>query len=58
MFRAMKRPHPGFAAVSREIQEREGYSKERANRILAGRTRKLKRTAAGRRNPRLRRVLG
>jgi hypothetical protein len=54
----MDSKHPGFKRASAGIAQREGYSKERANRILAGRTRKLKRTAAGRKNPRLKRVLG
>jgi len=50
--------HPGFENVAKGIAAREGYSMKRARKILAGRTRKLKRTAAGRKNPRLKRVLG
>jgi hypothetical protein len=54
----MATEHPGFRRVQADIGKREGYSMKRAGAILAGRTRKLKRTAAGRKNPRLKRVLG
>lgn len=54
----MATAHPGFKAVAADIAKREGYSMKRANRILAGRTRKLAKGPAGRRNSRLRRVLG
>ena len=49
--------HPGFKAVQQDIEEREGYSKERAGAILAARTRGASAKAKAR-NPRLRNVKG
>lgn len=49
--------HPGFKGASAEIQRGQGYSEERANRILASKTRGASK-AAKKKNPRLKRVKG
>ncbi len=49
--------HPGFKAAARSIANREGFSIERANAILAASSRKVS-AGAKRRNPNLRRVKG
>jgi hypothetical protein len=58
-FRPVKKSaaHPGFAAVANNIAASQGLPLERANAILASRTRKAS-AAAKRKNPRLKRVLG
>ena len=48
--------HPGFAAVQRSIED-EGYGKDDAGAILAGRTRKAS-PAAKKANPNLKKVKG
>ncbi len=48
--------HPGFKAVQSKIAKK--YGKKRAGAILASATRKAKRGAAGKRNPRLKKVKG
>ncbi len=50
--------HPGFAAVQRQISKEYGGDMEKAGAILASRTRKAAKGAAGKANPRLRRVKG
>lgn len=50
--------HPGFKAAQAEIAKKEGVSKQRAGAILASSSRKAAKGPAGRRNPRLRRVMG
>lgn len=47
--------HPGFKAVSKSIQKREGVSAKAAGAILASATRKAS-PAAKKANPRLKRV--
>jgi len=47
--------HPGFKAVARRIQRRQGISLKQASAILAARTRNAS-PAAKRRNPNLRKV--
>ena len=49
--------HPGFKAVASSIASKQGISKERANAILASKTRKAS-AKAKRKNPRLKRVRG
>ena len=51
----VKKKHPGFEKVAESIAQRQGFSKERASKILASRTRKAS-PAAKRSNPRLKRV--
>jgi len=50
-------PHPGFKAAAAQIAKKQGVSKERANAILAGATRRAS-AKAKRKNPRLKRVKG
>ena len=52
---ARKKKHPGFKAVSKNIQKKAGVSKKSADAILAASSRKAS-TRAKRANPRLRRV--
>lgn len=47
--------HPGFKAVAKKIEKKEGVSKERADAILASSSRKAS-PAAKKKNPRLNRV--
>jgi len=47
--------HPGFKKASASIQKREGYSKEKADAILAAGARKAS-AAAKAKNPRLKKV--
>jgi hypothetical protein len=54
---AMKKKHPGFAAVQSKIAKKQGISKERAGAILASAARKAS-PAAIRKNPRLSRISG
>lgn len=54
--KAMKKRHPGFAAVQGSI-EKEGYSKKAAGAILAARSRGASK-AAHKANPHLNRVKG
>lgn len=49
--------HPGFQSVARAIARQQDIPLERAQRILAARTREAS-TAAKRANPRLKRVKG
>lgn len=49
--------HPGFKAVARSIEAKEGVSKERADAMLAASTRRAS-AAAKRKNPRLKKVRG
>ena len=51
----MANKHPGFKAVSKKIQKKQGVSKKSADAILAASTRRASK-AAKRKNPRLRRV--
>lgn len=51
----MAKAHPGFKKVASSIASREGISKERANAILASRTRHAS-SKAKKANPRLKRV--
>lgn len=50
-----KKPHPGFAAVSSKIENKEGVSKERADAILAASSRNAS-PKAKKDNPRLKKV--
>lgn len=50
--------HPGFKAAQASIAKKQGISSERAGAILAASSRKAAKGPAGRRNPRLRRVMG
>ena len=52
---AAKKAHPGFAKVANQIAKKQGVSKERAQAILAAKTRGAS-AKAKRRNPRLKRV--
>jgi hypothetical protein len=47
--------HPGFKAVAKKIEKKEGVSKERADAILASKSRNAS-PAAKKKNPRLNRV--
>jgi hypothetical protein len=49
--------HPGFKAVSKDIQKKQGVSKESANAILAASSRNASK-AAKKKNPRLGKVKG
>lgn len=53
----MKKKHPGFGAVQKQIAAKEGISEKRAGAILASQTRKAS-PAAKKANPRLNRVKG
>ncbi len=53
----MKKKITGFKNVAADIAQREGIPMKRANRILAGATRKAS-AGAKRRNPNLRKVRG
>ncbi len=48
--------HPGFKAVAKNIQKKEGVSAKSANAILASASRKA--VANGAKNPNLKRVKG
>lgn len=52
---ATTKKHPGFKAVSKKIQSKQGVSKKQANAILAASTRKAS-PKAKKMNPKLRRV--
>ncbi len=54
---AKGKTHPGFKAVSKSIQQKEGISKESADAILAASSRNASK-AAKQANPRLNRVKG
>jgi len=54
---AAKKKHPGFKKVASDIAREQGVSLERANKMLASKTRAAS-PAAKRRNPRLKRVKG
>lgn len=54
----MKKAHPGFKAVQKDIAKKEGVSEKRAGAILAASSRRAAKGPAGRKNPRLRRVGG
>jgi hypothetical protein len=47
--------HPGFKAVAAKIEKSEGVSKERADAMLASRTRKASPSAKAK-NPKLKKV--
>jgi len=47
--------HPGFKAVSKKIQNKQGVSKKQADAILAASSRKAS-SAAKKKNPRLKKV--
>ena len=53
----MKRSHPGFKAVQKEIAQRGGYSEDVAGAILASKSRQAS-PAAKKANPNLKRVKG
>jgi hypothetical protein len=53
----MSKAHPGFAKVASQIAKKEGYSTERAARILAASTRGAS-AAAHKKNPHLGKVKG
>jgi hypothetical protein len=53
----MRSIHPGFKAVADSIAKKSGVSQERANAILASKTRGAS-SAAKKANPRLKRVKG
>lgn len=52
-----KKAHPGFGAVQKSIEKKEGVSKKSAGAILASATRKASK-GAKKANPRLKRVKG
>ena len=54
----MKDKHLGFKAIAEKISKQQGVSKKEASAILASATRKYKKTSAGKKNPRLKRVKG
>jgi hypothetical protein len=49
--------HPGFKGASKSIQQRQGVSKERADKILAAGARKAS-ASAKKKNPNLKKVRG
>lgn len=49
--------HPGFAAIANSIAKKSGISKDRANAILASKTRNAS-SSAKKKNPRLNKVKG
>lgn len=51
----MATKHPGFKAVSKKIQKKEGVSKKSADAILASSSRKAS-AAAKKKNPKLNKV--
>lgn len=51
----MSKTHPGFQAVQKKIEDKEGLSKKAAGAILAASSRGASK-AAKKENPRLRRV--
>lgn len=57
MMKKHSKKHPGFAAVAKSIERREGVSEERADAILAASTRRAGKKAR-KANPRLNRVKG
>ena len=50
--------HPGFDSVAAGIAARQGIPLKNAKALLAKRTRMFAKGAAGKRNPRLKRVRG
>lgn len=53
----MKKAHPGFKSVQKNISKKQGISMERAGAILAAGARKSSKEAV-KANPRLKRVSG
>lgn len=53
----MKKAHPGFKAVQKQIAKKQGIGMERAGAILAAGARKAGKKAVAA-NPRLKRVTG
>lgn len=53
----MKKTHPGFKAVQKQIAKKQGIGMERAGAILAAGARKASKKAVAV-NPRLKRVTG
>lgn len=54
---AKKKAHPGFKGAVKSVEEKEGYSKEKAGAILAAGARNASKKAK-KANPRLSRVKG
>lgn len=55
--KTMKKAHPGFKAVQKQVAKRQGVSMERAGAIVAAGARKASKKAV-KANPRLKRVSG